>query len=323
MKAHFLRSAAAAILLAGLSAQSAAAETYPTRPIKLVIPFAAGGPADIVGREIARVLDKELGQPMVIVNLGGGHGVPALNQVLGAPADGYTLFMPASGNMTIPHPATKDLDLKRVLTPISQLTSSPHVLVISKTIPADNLKDFIAYARAHPGQVNFGSAGTGGVAHLGMEMFKSQAGVDVVHVPYRGTSQAVTDLVPGTIHALFSSMPSLKSMIDNGTIKAIGMSAPSKSDMTASIPVIANAGLPKMEYTTWYGLFAKAGTPPEIVATLNRAVKTALTDRALIEKLDPQGIELVSSSPEGLAQLVDVDTDKWTKLIAAQHITIE
>jgi tripartite-type tricarboxylate transporter receptor subunit TctC len=323
MKAHFLRSAAAAILLAGLSAQSAAAETYPIRPIKLVIPFAAGGPADIVGREIARVLDKELGQPMVIVNLGGGHGVPALNQVLTAPADGYTLFMPASGNMTIPHPATKDLDLKRVLTPISQLTSSPHVLVISKTIPADNLKDFIAYARAHPGQVNFGSAGTGGVAHLGMEMFKSQAGVDVVHVPYRGTSQAVTDLVPGTIHALFSSMPSLKSMIENGTIKAIGMSAPSKSDMTASIPVIANAGLPNMEYTTRYGLFAKAGTPPEIVTTLNRAVKTALTDRALIEKLDPQGIELVSSSPEGLAQLVDVDTDKWTKLIAAQHITIE
>jgi tripartite-type tricarboxylate transporter receptor subunit TctC len=323
MKAHFLRSAAAAFLLAGLSAQSAAAETYPTRPIKLVIPFAAGGPADIVGREIARVLDKELGQPMVIVNLGGGHGVPALNQVLTAPADGYTLFMPASGNMTIPHPATKDLDLKRVLTPISQLTSSPHVLVISKTIPADNLKDFIAYARAHPGQVNFGSAGTGGVAHLGMEMFKSQAGVDVVHVPYRGTSQAVTDLVPGTIHALFSSMPSLKSMIENGTIKAIGMSAPSKSDMTASIPVIANAGLPNMEYTTWYGLFAKTGTPPEIVTTLNRAVKTALTDRALIEKLDPQGIELVSSSPEGLAQLVDVDTDKWTKLIAAQHITIE
>lgn len=315
--------ALAALALASVPAAGVAADSYPARPIRLVIPFAAGGPADIVGREIARVMDKELGQPIVIVNLGGGHGVPALNQVLGAPADGYTLFMPASGNMTIPHPATRKLDLEKALAPISQLTASPHVLVISKTLPAKNLQEFITYAKEHPGKVNFGSAGTGGVAHLGMELFKSQAKVDVVHVPYRGTSQAVTDLVPGTIHALFSSMPSLKGMIDDGTITAIGMSAPSKDESTKAIPVIAEAGLPNMQYTTWYGLFAKAGTPANVIEALNAAVRKAAADPELNRKLAPQGIDLVTGSPQELAGLVKTDTQKWTALIEAEHIQIE
>ncbi|RYF60013.1 MAG: tripartite tricarboxylate transporter substrate binding protein [Comamonadaceae bacterium] len=315
--------ALATLTMLGLSTASAAADAYPSRAIRLVIPFAAGGPADIVGREIARQMTEDLGQPIVIVNAGGGHGVPALNQVLGAPADGYTLFMPASGNLTIPHPATKGLKLTEALVPVSQLTASPHVLVISKTIPARNLQEFIAYAKAHPGRVNFGSAGTGGVAHLGMEMFKAQAQVDVVHVPYRGTSQAITDLVPGTIHALFSSMPSLKGMIDDGTITAIGMSGPSKGESMQSIPVIAQAGLPNMQYTTWYGLFAKAGTPVPVIERLNAAVQKAVSNPELNQKLEPQGIDLVAGTPEALAQLVTSESQKWTALIERENIQIE
>jgi len=306
-----------------MSAFNVSAQTYPDRPIRLVVPFAAGGPADIVGREIAQKLTVELGQPIVVVNAGGGHGVPALNQVLGAPADGYTLLMPASSNMTIPSKAMKDKNVLELLTPISQLTKSPHVLVASNKIPVKTLQELIDYAKAHPGKVNFGSAGTGGLAHLGMELFKSQAKVDVVHVPYKGTSQAVTDLASGEIQALFSSMPSLKPLMDKGLITALAMSAPSQGAITSKLPVIAEAGLPNMEYSTWYGLFAKAGTPPEAIEALSKATRKALADPELSRKFEPQGIEFVSSSPAELTELVKRDTAKWARLIDDAGIKIE
>ncbi|CAM4406257.1 LacI family transcriptional regulator [Bordetella tumbae] len=312
----------AAALVLGLLPLGQAMAEYPERPIRMVIPFAAGGPADMVGREFAMLLGKELGQPVVVVNLGGGHGVPALNQVLGQPADGYTLLMPASGNMTVPSKVMQDKKVLELLTPISLLTQSPHVLVVTSKLPVHTTQELIDYAKAHPGQVNFGSAGVGGVAHLGMELFKSLAKVDVVHVPYRGTSQVVTDLASGQVQALFSSMPSLKPMIDQGSARALTMSAPSSGTDTAKLPVIS-ATLPGMEYTTWYGLFAKAGTPPEIVVKLNQAVVKTLKNPELNEKFDPQGVEFVSSSPQELTDIVRRDTEKWTKLIKDANIQID
>ena len=312
---------AAALVLGMLPLGQALAE-YPERPIRMVIPFAAGGPADLVGREFATLLGQKLGQTVVVVNLGGGHGVPALNQVLGQDADGYTLLMPASGNMTVPSKVMQDKDVLTLLAPISLLTKSPHVLVTSAKLPVKTTQELIDYAKAHPGKVNFGSAGVGGVAHLGMELFKSQAKVDVVHVPYRGTSQVITDLAAGQVHALFSSMPSLKPMIDQGTVTALAMSAPSSGSYTSTLPVITET-MPGMEYTTWYGLFAKAGTPPEIVEKLNQAVVDTLKDPELNKKFDPQGVEFVSSSPQELADLVRKDTATWTKLIEEADIQID
>lgn len=309
-------------LAAGLLPAGQAAAAYPERPIRMVIPFAAGGPADMVGREFAMLLGEALGQPVVVVNAGGGHGVPALNQVLGAPADGYTLLMPASGNMTVPSKVMKDKDVLELLAPVSLLTQSPHVLVVSATLPVESTQQLIDYAKENPGKVNFGSAGVGGVAHLGMELFKSQAKVDVVHVPYRGTSQVLTDLASGQVQALFSSMPSLKPMIDKGTVRALAMSAPSNGSDTAKLPVISGT-LPGVEYTTWYGLFAKAGTPPDIIEKLSRAVVETLKNPALNEKFDSQGVEFVSSSPEELAELVRRDTLKWTSLIREAGIEID
>lgn len=327
MKFRHIVVALTSITLAAVSSVSTAAssadDAYPTRPVRIIVPYAAGGPADIVGREIARVLNDELGQPIIIVNAGGGHGVLALSQVMGAPADGHTLYMPASGNITIPSSQIKSQKLDEKLVPISQLTASPHVLVISKTVPAKTLQEFIDYAKANPGKVNFGSAGTGGTAHLGMEMFKAQAKVDVVHVPYRGTSQAITDLVPGTIHALFSSMPSLKGMIDDGTVTAIGMSSASTNESVQAIPVIAEAGLPRMQYTTWYGLYAKTGTPAPVIEKLNAAVQKVIADPDLKRRLEPQGVDLVGSTPEGLAQLAKSETQKWQALIDSEGIEIE
>lgn len=311
------------LAISSLLAGTAAWAAYPERPIRMIIPFAAGGPADLVGREIAEVVGKEIGQPIVVVNAGGGHGVPALNQLLGAPADGYTLLMPASGNMTIPSKAMKDKNVLDLLSPISQLTQSPHVLVVNASLPVNSVQDLVDYARAHPGKVNFGSAGVGGVAHLGMELFKSQAKVDVVHVPYRGTSQVIADLASGEVQALFSSMPSLKPMMDKGAIKALGMSAPSDGAVTSKLPVISQSGLPGMEYTTWYGLFAKHGTPDDVLQILNAAVRKALENPELNRKFEAQGVEFVSGSPEELAALVKKDAEKWARVIDEAGIQLD
>ncbi len=312
---------AAALSFATLGAH--AQESYPDRPIRMIIPFAAGGPADMVGREVAQLLSQELGQTVVVANAGGGHGVPALNQLLGAPADGYTLLMPASGNMTIPSKAMEGKDVLNLLDPVSQVTQSPHVLVVSKSIPVTSVQELIDYAKANPGKVNFGSAGVGGVAHLAMEMFKDQADVDVVHVPYRGTSKAVIDLGAGQVHALFSSMPSLKPMIDRGAVTPIGMSAASSGSETSRLPVISEAGLPNLEYTTWYGVFAKKGTPQDIIQKLNQAVAKVVANPELNKKFEPQGVEFVASTPEELAALVRKDSAKWQKIIADAGIVIE
>ncbi|MVW72387.1 tripartite tricarboxylate transporter substrate binding protein [Bordetella sp. 15P40C-2] len=309
-------------LAVGVMPMSQAVADYPDRLIRMVIPFTAGGPADIVGREFAALLGKELGQTVVVVNQGGGHGVPALNQVLGQPADGYTLLMPASGNVTVPSKVMEDKKVLELLAPISLLTQSPHVLVVSAKLPVRTTQELVDYARANPGKVNFGSAGVGGVAHLGMEMFKNQAKVDVVHVPYRGTSQVVTDLASGQVQALFSSMPSLKPMIDKGTVTALAMSAPSSGSDTKNLPQISET-LPGVEYTTWYGLFAKAGTPSEIIEKLNQATVKVLRDPAINQKFDSQGVEFVSSTPSELADIVRRDTAKWTKLIQEANIQLD
>jgi len=310
-------------LIAGLAPLSQPVQAkYPERPIRMVVPFAAGGPADIVGREFARLFSQQLGAPVVVVNAGGGHGVPALNQVLTQAADGYTLLMPASGNLTIPSKAMEGKNVLELLTPISQLTQSPHVLVVNAELPVHSVQELVDYARAHPGKVNFGSAGVGGIAHLGMELFKSEAKVDVVHIPYRGTSQVLTDLASGQVQALFSSMPSLKPMIQNGSVRALAMSAPSKGTDTANLPLVSQT-LPGMSYTTWYGLFARAGTPPEILETLNKAVIETLKNPELNAKFESQGVEFVSSTPAELRDLVLRDTKKWTTLIEQAGIEIE
>lgn len=319
---NFKHTLGAIALMTGLAPFAAANADYPERPIRMIVPFAAGGPADMVGREFAKLFGEKLGQPVVVVNAGGGHGVPALNQVLGAEADGYTLLMPASGNMTVPSKAMQGKKVLEVLAPISLLTESPHVLVVNAQLPVNSVPELVDYARAHPGKVNFGSAGVGGVAHLGMELFKSKAKVDVVHVPYRGTSQVLTDLASGQVQALFSSMPSLKPMIDKGSVKALAMSAPSKGADTAKLPLISQT-LPGVSYTTWYALFAKAGTPPEVLAKLNAAVVDTLKNPELNQKFESQGVEFVSSTPQQLADTVRRDTAQWTALIDEAGIEIE
>ncbi|MFD2183519.1 Bug family tripartite tricarboxylate transporter substrate binding protein [Rhodoplanes azumiensis] len=307
-------------LVAPAIAQADPAAGWPARNVRVLVPFAAGGPADLVAREIAQRLGDDLGHPFVIENQGGAGGKLAVINVARAEPDGYTLLFPASGNV-VSHPlAERDMSTVEQLVPIGLVSNSAHVLVINPALPIRTMADLVAYAKANPGTLHFGSAGTGAVAHLGMEMLKLTAGIDIVHVPYRGTSQAVIDVMSGQIQATFSSMPSLKGMIDQGTLRALGMTAKSRAE--SGLPLISDT-VPEFGYTTWYGLFAPKGTPPGIVAKISASLKKAVADKALQEKLAVQGMDLDWSTPAELEALMKKDIAKWSKVIEAANVRLK
>lgn len=317
---RFLTAAMAALTIGG----AAQAQGFPSKSISFIVPFAAGGPADLVAREVAKLMSADIGQPVVVENQPGGSGVVALNAMGRATPDGHTLLFAASGTVVI-HPLLtgKFESVTKQLMPVSLVSTSPHVLVVTSKIGVKSVQGLIDYAKANPGKLNFGSAGTGGAAHLGMEMFKSQAKIDAVHVPYKGTSQVVTDLASGEVQALFSSMPSLKPMIDRGAVVAIGMSGPSAGAQKMGIPEISKSGLAEFGYTTWYGLFAPAGTPKESVTKLNEALKKVLANPALADRLSPQGLDVRYSTPAALGELVQSEAAGWSKIIKAANISIK
>lgn len=320
MGLRFLGTAIVALSIVG----SVQAQGFPSKPLSFIVPFAAGGPADLVAREVARLMGEDIGKPVVVENQPGGSGVVALNSMNRAVADGHTLLFAASGTVVI-HPllSGKFNEVTKQLAPVSLISTSPHVLVVTSKIGVKSVKGLIDYAKANPGKLNFGSAGTGGAAHLGMEMFKSQANIDAVHIPYKGTSQVIADLASGEVQALFSSMPSLKPLIDRGAVVAIGMSGPSAGAEKMGIPEISKAGLSDFGYTTWYGLFAPAGTPQETVSKLNEVLKKVLANPALSEKLSPQGLEVRYSTPAALAALVQTEAAGWSSIIKAANISIK
>jgi tripartite-type tricarboxylate transporter receptor subunit TctC len=323
---HIRRTFLAAALCIGVTAGATGAlaqDAYPSKPIRVIVPFAAGGPADVVARELAQSLGKELAQSLVVENQGGGAGVPALGTVSRAPADGYTLLFAASGNVVIQPLLTKNrVDILQQLSPVAMVSTSPHVLVVSSKLPVRTVKEFTAYAKANPGQVNFASAGVGGLAHLGTELFERAAGIDARHVPYKGTSQAMTDLAGGEVQAMFSSLPSMKGLIDKGAIRVIGVTAPSSSPAYKGIPVIKDAGVPNFEYTTWYGLYGPAGLPAAVVDRLGAALNRLAADKALSERLLAQGVDLSISSAKDLAERTRRESATWDKVIREAGIEL-
>ena len=303
---------------------SALAQPFPSKPIKFVVPFAAGGPADAVAREVGQKLAEDLGQPVLVENQGGGFGVSALTSVTRSEPDGHTLLFAASGNIVLQPQLSKKGggELLAKLRPVSLVSTSPHMLVISSKVPAKTMKEFIDYARANPGKLSYGSAGVGGVAHLGMEYLLATAKIDLAHIPYKGTAAAINDLSSGQVHAMFSSPPSLQSSIDKAYVRPLGMSAPGGAGATKSLPVIAST-VPGFEFTTWYGVYAPAATPAPVVDRLHRSLSKVLADASLKAKMEAQGIELRSSTPDELAQIGKRDTDKWAKVIRDARITVE
>ncbi|MFO1326389.1 MAG: tripartite tricarboxylate transporter substrate binding protein [Rubrivivax sp.] len=311
---------AAAALLASAQAQPA----WPNRPVKLVVPYAAGGPADVVARELAQRLSADTGQPFLVDNQGGGLGLPALNTVSRAEPDGHTLYMPALGNVVLQPLLSKNAGAEQLakLQPVSMVSTGAHVLVVSAKLPVTSVKELVELARAKPGQVSFASAGTGGTAHLAMEMFKALSKTEVLHVPYKGSSAAFNDLASGQVSAMFSSLPSMQGLVDKGLVRVIAATAASRSSATRSLPLMS-AALPGFDYTTWYAMYAPGGTPAALVERINALLRKALQDPAVAARIEPHGTELLGSSPDEVAQWVKRDTEKWSRVIREAGIRIE
>ena len=305
-------------------ASSQATAAWPSKPVKLLVPYAAGGPADVVARELAQRLGQDIKQTVVVENQGGGMGLPSLTAVARAEPDGHTLWMPALGNVVLQPLLSKNGGAEQLarLRPVTMVSTAAHVLVVSAKLPVKTVKELVDYARANPGKVSFASAGTGGTAHLGMEMFKALSKTDVLHGPYKGSSGAVNDLASGQVSAMFSSLPSLQGIADKGLVRVLAATSASTSPATRALPLMS-AALPGFDYTTWYALYAPQATPAAVVKQINAAVRKALADPALEAKIEPHGVELLGSAPEEVAVWVQRDTEKWGRIVREAAISID
>lgn len=312
------------VLLAATHVWAQKSDPWPSKNIRIVVPYAAGGPADLVARELAQVLSGDLKQPVTIENMGGAMGVPALSAVARAEPDGHTLLMAALGNVVLQPLLSKQggAELLTKLKPVGPISTAPHVLVVTSTLPIKTLKELIDYSKANPGKISFASAGTGGTAHLGMEMFQMLSGADVLHVPYKGSSGSVNDLISGQVSALFSSLPSLQPLVDKGYVRVLAATSPSHSPATKSFPLMSSA-LPGFDYATWYAMYVPSGTSKELTDRINKALNQALRNPRLISKVEASGTEIHPGSPEEVMAWTKRDTDKWTKVIKAAKISTD
>ena len=313
------------IALSALCNGLAAAQTYPNRPIRWIVTYPPGGPTDAVARTVCAELAKAWGQQIVIDNRAGAGGVIGTDLAAKAAPDGYTLLFGTSAGLTInpalssklPYNALKDF------APVSLLVLNPQILVLNNAVPASSVKELIAYAKANPGKLNYASVGQGSPNHLGMELLKTLAGIDMIHVPYKGTGPAITDLLGGQVQLMFNSMPSVLPLVRSGKLKGIAVGSAQRSPAAPDIPTVAEAGVPGFENVTWYGMFAPAKTPHDIVVKLNCQVVAILADPQMAQRLAAQGAEPRSSSPEELVKFMQVESARWKKVIKTAGIAVE
>ena len=319
-----LRTIALALFAAGLLATASAtpAQDYPTKPIRFVVGFAPGGGTDFVARAIGRRLSETMGQQIVVDNRPGAGGVTASEHVAKGPADGYSILVGAAGPLTIaPSLAERvGFDTVKDFAPIALIASSPFVLVVHPSLPAKTVAEFIAYAKANPGKVNFGSSGNGGAPHLAGALFAQMAQVEMVHVPYKGLAPAITDVLSGQIQAAFADVGLVVPHLQSGGLRGIAVTGSARSSSLPDLPTIAEAGLRGYKAETWYGLLGPAGTPAPVVARLNSEVARALAMPEVIGQFKTQGLEAAPLSPAQYAALISEDLSKWSRLIKEAKI---
>lgn len=305
------------------SADASLAQSYPDKPIRIVVTFPAGGPTDAVARPISQSLSSTWGQPVIIDNRGGAGGIVGTEIVAHSAPDGYNLLIGTAGGMSI-NPslhAKLSYDPFKDFAPISMLVINPQILVAHPALAASNVRELVALAKSKPGQLNFASSGTGTATHLGLELFKAATGINVVHVPYKGGAPALTDLIAGQVQLLFISIPSVMPQVKAGRLKALAVSSARRSLSAPDVPTVAESGYPGFEYVNWNALFAPAATPRAIISKLNTEVVKIMRDPDLAQKLVSQGAEPAPGTPEQLAQYMRVDFDRWRKVIRAAGIT--
>jgi tripartite-type tricarboxylate transporter receptor subunit TctC len=313
---HFVLAglALAAVAAAPLGAN---AQAYPAKPITVIVPFAAGGTTDILARVIGQALNKELGQSVIVDNRAGAGGNIGAQLAAKAPADGYTLFMGTVGTHAINQSLYKKLPFDPVkdFAPLTRVAMVPNLLVAHPSKPYKTVKELIAYAQKNPGKVNFGSSGSGSSIHLSGELFNALAKVDMVHVPYKGSAPAVSDLIGGQIDIMFDNMPSAIQHVRAGKLRPLAVTTAKRSPELPDVPTIAEAGVPGYEATSWFGMFAPAGTPAPVVAKLNGALVKVLADPDVKKKLAEQGAEPYSEKPEQFAEFIRKESAKWSKVV--------
>ncbi len=304
-----------AILITPLTA---AAQQYPTKAIRFVVPFAPGGGTDIIGRVVAQALNDALGQPVVVDNRGGAGSTLGTEIVAKSPADGYTILF---GNISLAFNATLYTKLRydtiRDLAPISLSAVQPNILVIHPGLPAKNLKEFIELARANPGKYNYASAGTGSGTHLAAELLKLQTKIDIVHVPYKGTGPALTDLLGGQINMMVSTFASALPHVKSGRMRALGVTTVKRSPAAPDVPTLIEGGVAGYDYSTWYGLLAPAGTPKPIIDMLNASNRKVLARDDIKQKLESQGVDPIVNTPAEFSAYMKSETEKWGKVVKA------
>lgn len=317
--------AAAATALAGLLALGpATAQTFPTRPVTLVVPFAAGGSTDLVGRLIAERMSAELGQSVVVENKGGAGGNLGAAQVAKAAPDGYTILMGTVATHALNPAIYKKMPYDPVTSfaPISLLAVVPNVLVVNPNFPAKTTEELIVLLKKEPGKYSYASSGNGTPLHLSGELFKSMAGVDMQHIPYQGAGPALVDVLSGQVPIMFDNLPSSSSHIKSGKLRALGVTTTEKASSFPDVPTIAEA-VPGYETYTWNALFAPAGTPSEVIATLNAAANKALADPKVQARLADFSAKPVGSTPEQLGEHVKKEIAKWAPIVKASGAQID
>jgi tripartite-type tricarboxylate transporter receptor subunit TctC len=322
---------AAATLLLGCAAttllpmRAAFSEDYPTRPVTLVTAFTPGGPSDILARIVGQKLSELLHQPFVVDGRPGGGGNIAAEFVAHATPDGYTLLMGNNSILATNMSLYKKLgyDAQQDFSPISLIGSQPNILVVPPSSSSKSMADLIAYAKAHPGKLNYASTGFGAAAHLSAELFKKDAGIDIVMVPYKGSAPALQDLMGGEVDMVFATAASVIGHIRAGSVRALAVTTAKRTSLLPEIPTVAELGLTGFEATTWHGLVVPAGTPADVIDTLNRATVEALNDPAVRKSLTDLGVEVGASTPQEFSAYIKSEIPKWAAVIKASGAQIE
>ena len=324
MKRRTLTLTAITLLAAALTPLSALAQAYPSKPIRLIVPFPAGGATDILARALSQKLGEKIGQTVVVENRPGAGGTIGADAASKSAADGYTLLLATSSthsigpaiNPKIPYNAETDF------TPISYVASSPNIVVVPNTLPVKTMRELIDYARKNPGKLNYASSGNGTIVHLTTEYFKAESGTFILHIPYRGTALAIPDLVSGKVDVLFDSFVTGMPHVRDGKLRALAVTTAKRSALAPDMPTVSEV-LPGFESVTWFGLYGPKGMPAELTARVNQAVNAALADSDVKERFARLGAEPAGGTPQAFAFMVKADNTKWKKIIADRKISVE
>ena len=324
MNRRTLTLTAITLLTAALTPLSALAQAYPNKPIRLIVPFPAGGATDILARALSQKLGEKIGQPVVVENRPGAGGTIGADAASKSAADGYTLLLATSSthsigpaiNPKIPYNAETDF------TPIAYVASSPNIVVVPNTLPVKTMREFIDYARKNPGKLNYASSGNGTIVHLTTEYFKAQSDTFILHIPYRGTALAIPDLVSGKVDVLFDSFVTGMPHVKDGKLRALAVTSAKRSALAPDMPTVAEV-LPGFESVTWFGLYGPKAMSADVTAKVNQAVNAALADADVKERFARLGAEPAGGTPQAFAAMVKSDNTKWKKIIADRKIFVE